>query len=980
MEKDSLSFPNMEKRFLDNINNPILLQDREHRILWANKAASKAAGKSVEQLKGQPCHRVLFSRESPCKECPIDRAWHSASVEAIEISSGDGKVQEVKGYPVVNDGGEIIAMMEILRDVTARYTVEEKLREIRSLSRDLVLAKDEERIADLIVDGLQEILEVPAVNVWLVEGNELVCKAFRTVDGSVPPDRFPLDSPKGITVAVVKEGKPIFLPDTSTDERYLGVHRSEICVPIIYGDEVLGVLNLESDEEDTFDEHFFVYLQTLADQAALAIENARVFERLRFSEEFHRAVLETMDDAVIALGPDGRVTFWNTGAENVFGYTKEEALGKHIHEVVDTPEVPDKCERMVADALEKGRSRCSEVKIRRKDGSIAIVSQTVTFLGEDVGFVITASDVTEVERVKKELEKSERRYRNLFENSPVGLFQSTPDGKLISVNETLIRMLGFDDRSEALSHSASEFYVDSSERERWKRILRRSKRLKGFEIELRRKDGSTFWGRLNVVMVADESGQVYYEGSVEDITEKKIAEQALSESEARYRKLVENLPIPLIIHKGDRILYANLAASTLLDVPESKNLNGASVSQFINPTSLPFTERFLEERPSEVSHVDLKMISLNGRSIEAEVTWIPIDFRDEEALLMVINDVTYEVMAIEKLKDSEKRYRSLVENLPAIVYIDSAYDLWNTLYISPRVKDILGFSPEEYLADPDLWLRQLHPEDKRKVFESVSKAYENLQDFSLEYRMLTKDGKVVWIRDDAVLIKDENGKPMFYQGVMFDISNQKSNEERLLYMATHDMLTGLPNRVMCMDRLKMELQLARSKGSTVAVMLLDIDQFKKVNDTLGHDIGDKLLKSVAVRLSRVLEGVGFLSRMAGDEFIALVPDLSSAEEARSVARRMVRAFESPVQFNSHVSKISISLGIAIFPEDDTDATGLLRKADMAMYAVKRDGGNGYRRYEPEMEECIDESLLEGRPETKPGIPTPSRTEKNVAPA
>ena len=981
-------FPYLEK-FLDNVETPIILQDTHHKLLWANKPAVEIAGRPLEELIGKPCHEVIFGRKSRCKGCPIEKSLRTSTHERSTVFSKEGKVWKVDGYPITDKEGNIVAVVEKAEDITAKYVAERNFERIRQLSRSLVLEKDEKAIAEAIAEGLRKILDAPAVNIWIVEGNRLVCKAYRTDDpNNIPPESFPLNSPKGVVVEAVRRKAPIYLSDTSKEEKYIGYHKSEICTPIIYGEKVLGIINVESNEKDAFDKHYLTYLQVLSNQAALAIENARMFKSIKASEEFHRAVLETIEDAIVALDAELKVVFWNKGAERISGYRKEEVLGRSIYEFMDSLGGKDKLDEVLARALEKGYARCKESEIKRKDGTHAIISQTLTFLGKNDGFVITARDITAIKRAERELEKSEMKYRLIFEESPLGLFQSAPDGRLLSVNKTLAKMLGFKTADELLSHFAQELYLDVSDRKEWQERLLRDKSIEGFEVRLRRTDGSTFWARLNVVGVVDRTGDLYYEGSVEDITEKKIAEHALAESESRYRNLVEHLPVPLIVHKGDKILYANLAALNLLEIPKQEDATSLSLIDFVHPSSAAVVKEIVTgKHPSLLQHegtrMRLKMRSRHGRDIEAETTWMPATFHGEETLLMVINDITYEVLAMERLKASEKKYRSLVENLPAIVYLDSAYDLWSTLYISPRIKEVLGFTPEEYISNPDLWLNQIYAEDKQRVFEEISEAYDNLQNFSVEYRMIGKDGKILWIRDDAVLIRDENGKTLFYQGIMFDISEQKANEERLAYMANHDMLTGLPNRMLFMKELSTKLKDARDKGMLVAVMLLDIDQFKRVNDTLGHDVGDKLLRSVGIRLNRVLEGVGFLARMAGDEFIALVPNLSRSEEALSVARRMVRAFESPVQFNSHISNISISLGIAIFPEDDLNATGLLRKADMAMYAVKRNGGNGYMRYGQELEEFLDKSLLIGDLAADPTISTEAEitpVEKEIAAA
>ena len=288
------------------------------------------------------------------------------------------------------------------------------------------------------------------------------------------------------------------------------------------------------------------------------------------------------------------------------------------------------------------------------------------------------------------------------------------------------------------------------------------------------------------------------------------------------------------------------------------------------------------------------------------------------------------------LTEAEARYRSLVEQIPAVVYADDG-DV--TTYVSPQIQQILGVSPEEYRADPDMWLHMVHPDDRARA-EAESEAFLAGEGADLtDYRMVRPDGRIVWVRDRAFAFRDAEGQVIWEHGLLFDVTELKDAEARVAEMAFHDGLTGLANRELFEETLVLAVERARRAETLVAVLYLDLDNFKVVNDTMGHHTGDTLLRETAERLQGCTRETDLVARQGGDEFLILLADLQpdqADDTIRGVARRVHEAMQAPFVLGHDVEfRAQGSMGISVFPRDAQDPVELLKNADIAMYRAKR---------------------------------------------
>ena len=246
------------------------------------------------------------------------------------------------------------------------------------------------------------------------------------------------------------------------------------------------------------------------------------------------------------------------------------------------------------------------------------------------------------------------------------------------------------------------------------------------------------------------------------------------------------------------------------------------------------------------------------------------------------------IMAEEARRFSEDRYRSLVENGPAVIYVDAPDEDASAIYVSPQIEDLLGYTVQEWYETSDLWPRILHPDDRSRVLAENERHNETCALFRMEYRMFHKDGRLVWVHDEASMVRDEHGLPRYSHGVMMDISERKRGEESVAFRAYHDELTALPSRSMFEDLLDLSIQRAERHDGSVAVLCVDVDDFRLVNDSLGHQMGDELLKRVADRLREATRETDLVARRGGDQFLMLLSDLDRDDVGRSRRRHAAR--------------------------------------------------------------------------------------------
>jgi diguanylate cyclase (GGDEF)-like protein/PAS domain S-box-containing protein len=335
----------------------------------------------------------------------------------------------------------------------------------------------------------------------------------------------------------------------------------------------------------------------------------------------------------------------------------------------------------------------------------------------------------------------------------------------------------------------------------------------------------------------------------------------------------------------------------------------------------------------------------DGSEVHLMFNASPLRTGDGETIGVVViaTDIGALVAAEERLREAESRYRNLVEQLPAVSYVAEPGAEGEWRYVSPQLERLLGFSPEEWTSDHTLWARRIHPEDRDRVIEEEERDSVRGVPLASEYRMITRDGRVVWIRDEGVLRAGSDGRPR-YEGMLTDVTERKTFESRLQFLADHDPLTGLFNRRRFTDELDLEIKLMRRDGHPSALLMVDIDKLKQVNDTLGHQVGDALVRQTAELLRQRLRETDAVGRLGGDEFAVILRG-SRLNEAAAVGEDLLERYRAREQILAgEAVRPTVSLGLTSLRRNFTGAEEALGAADRAMYEAKRTGGDRLAMY------------------------------------
>jgi PAS domain S-box-containing protein len=372
------------------------------------------------------------------------------------------------------------------------------------------------------------------------------------------------------------------------------------------------------------------------------------------------------------------------------------------------------------------------------------------------------------------IKESEQIFRAIFENAADGILLADVENKKFYIgNNVICQMLGID-REEINDLGVMDIHP---EQDLPYVVEQFDKQAKGEialakDIPVKRKDGSVLFVDINAFRISLD-GKTYLMGIFRDVSERK-------QTEEKWRSLVETAP-GFIMTVGDdgTIQFLNRSTGGMT----IEQAIGTTVYEDVEPGQCDIMRRSIEKvfQTGESDSYEILGLGPDGPNSAWYETHLGPVIRDGRvvAVTMISTDITLRKLAENTLRESETRYRTLVEQLPAVTYMASLDEASTTLYVSPQIEDLIGFTSEEYKSDPDIWRKQLHPNDRDRVLKTVSRSHAEKIPFVEEYRMITKNDSVVWFRDEAVIVRDEKNRPLFLQGVMHDITQRKKADEEI---------------------------------------------------------------------------------------------------------------------------------------------------------------------------------------------------------
>jgi diguanylate cyclase (GGDEF)-like protein/PAS domain S-box-containing protein len=582
------------------------------------------------------------------------------------------------------------------------------------------------------------------------------------------------------------------------------------------------------------------------------------------------------------------------------------------------------------------------IRIVLPDGSIRHVrgvgNPVVDDSGNVVEFVGTTTDITEQKQAEKEL----RLAQFSLEHASAAVHWINSNGRIVYVNERACAALEYC-RKELLSlalPTVAPQITDETWKNFWDTI--KSKGAISFESENKTKRGRVFPVEVNATYLAFD-GQEYAFVFIRDITERKQIEQRLR----TLSSAVDQSPASVVLTDiQGNIEYVN---------PKFSQLTGYSLEEAVGQNP-----RILKSgmQPAEV-YRDLWSTVLAGgdwrgefanKKKNGEIYWeaasiVPIKNPDGAIthLLAVKEDITERKRVEAAIRESEKRYRLLFERNLAGVF--RATIEGRILECNPAAARILGYdSPEELL--PLSASSLYHKDSDRHALISELKSKKSLTNREIRYRR--KNGQLIPVIANFTLVEGDAGAGLMVEGTFVDITERIAAEQRAHSLAYFDPLTGLPNRTLLRDRLSQALATARRQRHKVALLFIDLDRFKIINDSLGHSVGDLLLQEVAKRLNKCVREQDTVARLGGDEFLIVLTHLQKVQDAAVVAERVMDEMTASLNIQGHALNVSCSLGISIFPDHGPDGETLVKNADAAMYRAKQTGRNNSQLFAPDM--------------------------------
>jgi diguanylate cyclase (GGDEF)-like protein/PAS domain S-box-containing protein len=424
--------------------------------------------------------------------------------------------------------------------------------------------------------------------------------------------------------------------------------------------------------------------------------------------------------------------------------------------------------------------------------------------------------------------------------------------------------------------------------------------------------------------------------------------QKLSESPELARALLLCARTGIYIIQDGKFQYVNTLFQELTGYSEPELLGTHSLDLVYFEDREAVKEKALESLKNGGSlPYEYRFVKRNGEIIWVSEKATSTEYKGKQATLGSFTDITERKRLEETLRNSEARYRTMywtmLEEIQDSCYFEADI-AGNFTFVNDLMCRTLGYPKKEDLTGMN-YRAFVDKEEVEVIYRDFNQVYRTGEPIKgLSYKFIGKGGSTIFGELSVSAIKNDEGEVIGFRGIARDITERKRLEQKLADMATHDHLTGLPNRLLLSDRLAVGLAQTQRNNTSLALMMLDLDRFKTVNDTFGHTVGDELLRAAGRRLLSLVRRSDTVARMGGDEFVVLLLQVAKMEDVIGVAQKIQGAFRKPFVLGPHQIRVTTSIGIAVYPEDGGDIETLFKNADTAMYWAKEQGRDNYELY------------------------------------
>ena len=591
-----------------------------------------------------------------------------------------------------------------------------------------------------------------------------------------------------------------------------------------------------------------------------------------------------------------------------------------------------------------------DFRLRHRDGSYRWIYSNAQLIRDEAGTPIkivgTHTDITDRKQAEIALAKSEQRFRNLFEATPkISVQGYNQQRQVIYWNDASTELYGHT-KTEAMGRQLEDLIIPPEMRQvviaevqNW---FINGQAIPADELELMHKDGSRVTVYSSHIMLQNAEGEQEIYCVDIDISDRKQTELELHYQKELLQTIFDHLPMMIGLYSDDgEILMINRELERVIGwTKEEYQTVDVLKACYPNPEDYNLAANHIIN--ADRSWNDSKCKVRDGRIIDT--SWAQVRLSDGR-IIGIGQDITDRKQAEIALKDSEGRYRLLAENINDLVCLhhpDGRY-----LYVSFSSETLLGYRYDEMIGqDPYAFF---HPDDRDRICRASHEEVISGKPASATYRMRQKSGNYIWFETLTKPIMDATGQVIQFQTTSRDVTERIQVQTKLKYDALHDTLTGLPNRELLMERLELAIHRAkRLENNHFAVLFLDLDRFKVINDSLGHLAGDKLLIAIAQKLQATFREIDLVARLGGDEFVVLLEDVNDIQEAIHATERIFTEFQIPTTIEEREVYTNASIGVVLATKDYDRASDLLRDADIAMYRAKTNGKARYEIFNAEM--------------------------------
>ena len=767
---------------LDSISELVAYQDAEMRVLWVNRAASESVGLAAEQLIGRHCYEIWNQRHEPCVDCPVLRARETGQPQETEVTTPDGRIWFIRGYPVRDENDNIIGAVEVALEITKRKRAENLMRVQRDLGLALGAAPGFDETLRLCTEAAIRASGMDGGGIYLVDettGN--LDLAFHTGLSPEFIERASHYDASSANAQLVMSGEPVYtryqdlgvpLNDVNRRERL----RAIAVIPIRYEDQIVACLNIASYTLDEVPDFARDALETIASQIGSAIINARVEQALRASRAKLQTLFDSLEDFLFVLDLEGRMLRVNPLVLERLGYSEEELLGKHVLSV-HPPDRREEAQAAVADIV-AGKTEWSSIPLMAKDGTRIPVETKVTRGRWNAQQVLigVSRDITR----RMQMEEDLRIKENAIASSITAMAIAEFAGNLTYVNPAFLGMWGYEDESEVLGKPAAEFWQMEEQAGEVIEALRNGDSWSG-ELVAKRKDGSLFDVLLSASMVTEETGRpICMMGSFMDITERKRAEEDLRRARREWEEIFQAIGQPaLILDPHHHIMAANRAAVGATGKSEDELVGRKCYEIFHKagtdrpPACCPM-ETALASGQSET--VEMEMETLKGLFLVSCTPVIDEEGRPEK-VIHIATDIAEHRRLEREIEERRSYLESILANAPyAIVTMDTHHNIleWN-----PGAERLFGYTQEEVVGQNiDALITGTDKDVIKEAIDLTQQAMSGKGTPPTEAVRYRKDGSPVdvMVSGSPIVLGDQvNGTIAVYT----DITERKQTEKAL---------------------------------------------------------------------------------------------------------------------------------------------------------------------------------------------------------